>query len=460
VSETLPQTGQVLSYYGDDFTGSTDALEVLGANGFSPVLFLKPPSREQIARFPDCRAIGIAGVSRSRSPEWMSSELPSVFEGLKRLGAQVCHYKVCSTFDSSPETGSIGRALEIGQKVFAVPYVPVVVGVPSMGRYTLFGNLFANYHGTIYRIDRHPAMMSHPVTPMTESDLRLHLSRQTQKRIGLLDIVSLRHPHLDDKFREVLAGDPDAILFDVLDQQSLIQVGRILWSRRPPGGSFIVGSSGVEYALVAYWRAAGLLPPPPEFRRVAPVDRLVVVSGSCSPKTERQILWSLDHGFVGIPINADALVASDSVKGDRSTWASRPLAELARGRSIVLYTALGEEDSARARDARGGESSFGMRLGEQLGTLLRELVCRAGVRRVLVAGGDTASHVGQQLSLEALTMLSPMIPGAPLCRAHSREPGLDGLELVLKGGQVGSDDCFGRVQLGQSVESAGWRKDT
>ena len=64
-------------------------------------------------------AIGVAGESRSRDPEWMSAHLPQIFTRLSELRAGVCHYKVCSTFDSSPETGSIGRAREIGQSVFA-----------------------------------------------------------------------------------------------------------------------------------------------------------------------------------------------------------------------------------------------------------------------------------------------------------------------------------------------------
>jgi len=447
VSDELPKSGLILSYYGDDFTGSTDALEVLGNNGLSPVLFLRPPSPEQMVGYPDCRAVGVAGVSRSQSPAWMSLELPPVFESLKRLGSQVYHYKVCSTFDSSPETGSIGRALEIGQQVFGVPFVPIVVGVPVLRRYTLFGNLFADYQGNIYRIDRHPAMMSHAVTPMTESDLRVHLSRQTSKKIGLFDIIALQQLHPDEKFQELLAENPDAILFDTLDQASLIQVGGILWTRRPASGSFIVGSSGVEYALVAYWQASGLLPGLPQFAPVLEVDRLVVVSGSCSPNTERQILWALGHGFVGIPVDADALVAGDEATG--RGLLDKALLELAKGKSVVLYTALGKKDSTLARAARARESSFGMRLSGQIGVLLREIIQRSGIRRVLIAGGDTASYVGRQLGLEALTMASPMLPGAPLCHAHADSPSVDGLELVFKGGQMGTDDCFARVKTGQ-----------
>src|SRR5438270_7348713 len=178
-------------FYGDDFTGSTDALESLASNGIHTVLFLDPPSDEALARFPDCRAIGVAGESRSRNPDWMSAHLPAIFSRLAELRAGICHYKVCSTFDSSPETGSIGRALEIGQDVFRTAWVPVVVAAPHLGRYVLFGNLFAVGGGAIHRIDRPPTMQCHPVTPMNEADLRMHLGRQTSRKLELLDVLAV-----------------------------------------------------------------------------------------------------------------------------------------------------------------------------------------------------------------------------------------------------------------------------
>ena len=114
-------TGPLYCYYGDDFTGSTDVLESLAANAVSSVLFVDPPDPPLRERFRECRAVGVAGESRSRSPEWMSEHLPGIFRALKPLGAPFYHYKVCSTFDSSPRHGSIGRALELGQQAFNNP---------------------------------------------------------------------------------------------------------------------------------------------------------------------------------------------------------------------------------------------------------------------------------------------------------------------------------------------------
>ena len=116
----------LFSYYGDDFTGSTDALEALSVHGVRTVLFPGVPSEPQLQRFKDYDAIGIAGESRSRSPEWMHRNLPRIFEFLHSLGAPVTQYKVCSTFDSSPETGNIAVAMAIGREVFRSVCVPVV----------------------------------------------------------------------------------------------------------------------------------------------------------------------------------------------------------------------------------------------------------------------------------------------------------------------------------------------
>jgi uncharacterized protein YgbK (DUF1537 family) len=157
---------------------------------------------------------------------------------------------------------------------------------------------------------------------------------------------------------------------------------------------------------------------------VEPVGPVLVVSGSCSAVTERQIRWALDHGYVGIAV----------APNDLRDWTELVLAAsaaLVAGRNTVIYTALGAAT----------EFGYGDFLGVVLGLVLRELLERTSVRRVLLCGGDTSSHAVQQLGLYALTWMANLQVGAPLCRAHG-DSGLDGLELVLKGGQVGSDDFF------------------
>ena len=206
------------SFYGDDFTGSTDVLEGLSIAGVGSVLFLGAPSPGQLEKFNDCQAFGIAGDSRSRSPEWMDEHLPAVFERLRSFGAPVVHYKTCSTFDSSPRVGSIGRAMEIGLRTFKSAFVPVVVAAPHLKRYVVFGNLFAAGGNEVYRIDRHPTMSRHPVTPMHEADLRLHLAQQTRMRVGLIDLPTLQSGLPEEALSARLKAGDQAVVFDGVER--------------------------------------------------------------------------------------------------------------------------------------------------------------------------------------------------------------------------------------------------
>jgi uncharacterized protein YgbK (DUF1537 family) len=137
----------LLSFYGDDLTGSTDVMEALALRGVPTVRFTQQPTQAQREKFSDVRAIGLAGSSRSESPTWMDEHSAPAFAWLKTLDATVCHYKICSTFYSSPTIGSIGRVIDIVQAVFQQANVPLVVGAPQLKRHTAYGNLFAAYQG-------------------------------------------------------------------------------------------------------------------------------------------------------------------------------------------------------------------------------------------------------------------------------------------------------------------------
>jgi uncharacterized protein YgbK (DUF1537 family) len=448
----------LLTFYGDDFTGSTDALEALSIAGFASILFLDPPHPEALRdRFPGVQAVGVAGIGRSLTPAQMDSHLPAIFDAMKRLRAPIFHYKVCSTFDSSPEFGSIGRALDLGQAVFRSPFVPLVVGVPVLRRYCVFGNLFAAAGDEIFRLDRHPTMSRHPVTPMRESDLRVHLAHQTDKRIALFDILHLAGApaDVDHRFSRLLESRPDVVLFDVLREEQLAEIGRLIWRHSGAHPLFAVGSSGVEYALTAHLKKNGSPSAAPRYLPPGPADRMVVMSGSCSPATERQITWAADHGFSAIPLDTVRLTDRDLAPQERTRVIGRALAALAGGRSVVLHSCLGPDDPRLAAAVAGsagrrGRGSNGSALGEQMGIILKILLQRTGLRRVVVAGGDTSGQVVRSLGISALEMIAPTEAGAPLCRAYSADSMIDGLEIALKGGQVGKSDYLRNVLLGSA----------
>ena len=440
----------LLSYYGDDLTGSTDAMEALSLGGVDTVLFLRQPDAAQLARFSLCRAIGLAGTSRSRSPSWMDRELTPALAWLRTLEAAVCHYKLCSTFDSAPEIGSVGRAIDIGHALFAQPVTPLVVGVPQLRRYTAFGHLFAAMAGTPYRIDRHPVMSRHPVTPMHEADLRLHLEKQTAKKVLLADFALLKSNGADAAIDDLMREDGTVLLLDVLDAETQQAVGRHLWRHSRDRPLFVAGSSGVEYALLHAWHEGGLAEKQSRFPAPGAVDRIAVVSGSCSQVTEGQIRWSIENGFTGIALDAATLAAPGDITAGDPAFLRDALAILATGRSPILYTAMGPSTDMGAGqlDEEGRHQ-----IGRNLGRILKRLIAEAGLARAVVAGGDTSSHALSELGILALKTLLPLpeTPGSPLCTAFDETGAFDGLQVALKGGQIGSPAYFSNIRSGLAV---------
>ncbi|MBO2010134.1 four-carbon acid sugar kinase family protein [Hymenobacter negativus] len=438
----------LLAYYGDDFTGSTDALEFLSRAGARTALFIAPPTPAQLAAYPGLDAIGVAGLTRAMLPDAMQAALEPAFAQLRALGPRHVHYKVCSTFDSSPTVGSIGRAIEVGSRVFAGAFVPLLVAAPPLGRYCVFGNLFARLGigsgGGIFRLDRHPSMSRHPVTPADESDLRLHLARQTNKPIGLLDILQITRPLAEVQAAlaaQVRAG-AEVILFDALYDEQLLGIGAALdgcATEKEP--LFSVGSSGVEMALGQLWAQFGTLTPVVEWPSPGRAAPLLVVSGSCSPVTAGQIEWAKANGFAEVVLDAETLAAGINTPAAVAPYQQQAVNLLTGHRSVIVHTNGGVKTTSTNLPAEI--------LGTALGLIAREAVQQTGVRRVVVAGGDTSSYAARAMGIEAVEMVAPLYPGAPLCRASAPDSPLHGLEVNFKGGQVGAPEYFGVLLEGR-----------
>jgi uncharacterized protein YgbK (DUF1537 family) len=449
-----------LTFYGDDLTGSTDVMESLAMNGMRTVLFFEPPAEKDLEAFGDVDAIGVAGTSRSMTPAEMDEALPPVFEQLRQFDSELCHYKVCSTFDSAPDVGSIGHAIDLGTEVFASSPVPIVVAAPDLhprGRYVAFGNLFATVDGETYRLDRHPTMKDHPVTPMGEADLREHLAEQTTKNIDIVDLLDLEggtgSPR--DAFTAT-REDAELVFFDTVTEEHQLTVGELVWEycASRPETVFAVGSSGLEYAITDHLQETGDLDDDRANETLPRKVPTVVVSGSASPVTAEQIDWALDHGFDGYRLDSSRLIDDAVAEDERRAAVQAALDSIDAGRSVVLYSARGPDDESIAETERSAselgieETAVGSRLGREQGAILRDVLERTTVDRVCVAGGDTSGYVAPALDVYALELLTPLAPGGPLCRASSEDDRFDRLEIALKGGQVGQADYFGLVRDG------------
>lgn len=445
----------LIAFFGDDFTGSTDALEQLTLAGVQTVLFIDVPTPAQLDKFQGLEAFGVAGTTRALAPKEMEDVLRPAFQAIAKLNPHYVHYKVCSTFDSSPTIGSIGKALDIGAEIFKTPTVPVLVAVPKYGRYSLFGNLFARMgigsDGQIYRLDRHPSMSRHPSTPADESDIRIHLSKQTKKQIGLFDLLQV-HQFENQSF-DIDFKDSEVMLFDAVKQEELSTIGRILNSmRKLDQPLFMVGSSGIEMALGTVF---GHTVAPEKSKKLSQITTpVLVVSGSCSAVTAHQIENAIDFGFEAIEVDTLQLAShinEDFDSNDKyldtvaAQYADTLLKGLRAGKSVVLHTSLGSDDprlatTASCLEQRGLPKKVTAKLyGTLLGLAVKKVTEQIQLQRIIVAGGDTSSYAARAMGVEAVEVIASLSAGAPICLAHGKGS-IDQLQVVFKGGQVGKPD--------------------
>jgi 3-oxoisoapionate kinase len=447
----------LLAFYGDDFTGSADAMEALTINGVKTALFLGHPTEDQLkASRSDLQAVGISGTSRTMTPAQMDKELPGQFALLDSLQPRLIHYKVCATFDSSPTIGSIGHAADIAFDVLKPDYGVIVQGIPLIGRYIAFGNHFTVYGDRRFRLDRHPVMSKHPITPMDESDIRVHFGRMSKKKVALIDLLHLEESRqaVSDRFDRSVA-ESEIVLFDTLTDKNLIEIGELLHEKSATRKIFAIGSSGFEYAMARYWRANGLVSEPPEFPSVGRAERLIVISGSAAANTAEQINHAITHGFAGIALDTERLVDETAAEDERKRVIKEGLARLGEGKNLLLHTTIGPDDPiigktvAKIRQLGIDSSETGKIIGKQQGLILRALLEETGIRRVCVAGGDTCSYTLRQLDIHSLELLMPIAPAAPMCRAFSDNSRFNGLQVASKGGQIGRPDYFLQVLEGR-----------
>lgn len=430
-------------WYGDDFTGATDTLAVLAQSGLRAMLFLGVPSPQVLAAAGPLDAVGIAGAARAMAPDAMHVALTEVGHFFRHLAPPMLHYKVCSTFDSAVQVGNIACAIQALRPAVDHRWVPIVGGQPSLGRYCAFSHLFAaaGTGGSVHRIDRHPTMRQHPVTPMAESDLRLHLGRQGMAHISALHFPDYDSPAdvLDAKLQALQAQHAaDAplcpTLLDLTSPQQLATVGRLLWQHAQQARLLAVGSSAVAQALVAHWK--GPQPSAPEEQ--APLQRapgpVFAWAGSLSPLTAMQVAAASDYQRIAVdaqqlcsdPACAPALLDTIGTA-------------LHHGHHVLAYTA--------PTDGRTAQLASAAQVAQVSAQLVAQVVqqqARQGrpLRRLGIAGGDTSSHAVQALQLWGLSYRGLLCPGVALSQAHSADPARDGMELMLKGGQMGGEDLF------------------
>lgn len=431
-----------LAFYGDDFTGASDNAAQYARHGLRTLLYFDNPSEAELARAAQAYdVIGVAGIARSLAPAAMAEELVPVLRNFQSLRVPFIQYKCCSTFDSSPAIGSLGEAIRLMRALWPDSLVPVVAATPEFGRYTVFGHHFAKAGDRVWRLDRHPVMSRHPVTPMDESELALILERQgftpaTAVHLRMLDDYEGRA----DALALAVAAD-DGVVFDGCTQQQVKTVAASLWNVSRRRTVCALAAQGLAHALGDWMRDEGLIDAPRPVQALPPVERLLVLSGSCSALSAAQIDWAIAHGFEGVRVDESGL-SGDS---EAAALEAKMLAALAAGRSVVMYTAKGPDDARAALPA----AELARRIGELYARLARAAVVQAGLTRLVIAGGDSSSFTMRALGAVALEICaSHFKQNAHVCTVQSDDPAIHGVQVLLKGGQVGADDLYGLMLNG------------
>lgn len=430
-----------LAFYGDDFTGASDNAAQYARHGLRTLLYFDNPLEAELARAAQSYdVIGVAGIARSLPPDAMAEELVPVLRNFQKLGVPFIQYKCCSTFDSSPGIGSLGAAIRMMRQHWPDSLVPVVAATPEFGRYTVFGHHFAKAGDRVWRLDRHPVMSRHPVTPMQESELAQILAQQGFAPAGAVDLRLLdEHEGHTDVLANAIADD-DSIVFDGSTQQQVKTVAASLWKVSRRRTVCALAAQGLAHALGDWMRDEGLVDAALPLQELPPVDRLLVLSGSCSALSAAQIDWALAHGFEGMHIDP-AILGTEA----EQALEAKMLAALCAGRSVAMYTAKGPDDARAAMPA----AELAVCIGELYARLARAAIVQAGLTRLVIAGGDSSSFTMRALGAVALEVCaSHFKQNAHVCTVQSEDPAIHGVQVLLKGGQVGANDLYGLMLNG------------
>lgn len=403
-------------YVADDFTGASDTLATLSRAGCRSRLFADLPP---VGSLKGLDAWGIATHARALDRAGVMALAARLGTGLAPhfTDGGVLHVKVCSTFDSALEVGNIallaqGLAGEIGAHRIAV-----VGGQPSLGRYAIFGTLFARGpDGAIHRIDRHPVMAQHPVTPMHEADLVRHLAD-----LGLAGLRLVPRG-------ESGAGVPWPRFYDVLEADDLIAVGLDLHREVSQGGPLVViGASSVAEAWTTSMPLQATSRPPIGPCASAWRGPVLAFVGSRSALTAAQVEQA--QGFLRLPVAPADLV------GDTAE-ASRVLAAVRQGldadeNCLVWVTPA----SLPAGQTPAMLADAGARF-------VTRVLAQVSPGALVIVGGDTSSAVVRAIAPRYLDHAGDLGPGVPILTAR----GEDGdLPMILKGGQMGEATFFTRI---------------
>ena len=413
----------LLGAIADDFTGATDLCNTLVRRGMRTVQLIDVPTPG--TNIPDAEAVVIALKSRTVPAAEAIAKSLAALTWLKTAGARQILFKYCSTFDST-DAGNIGPVAEALMSALDTDFTLFCPAFPEAGRTIYRGYLFV---GDVLLSES--GMRDHPLTPMRDPSLVRVLQRQSRGRVGLVPaaIVSRGAAAIRGAFAELRRRGFAHAIVDAIEDRDLEAIGEAAADFK-----LITGGSGIALGLPENFRRRGLLDGGAADSLPAISGAAAVLSGSCSTATLAQVAYMKERA-PAFTIDPIAVAEGGDVAQQALAWA-KPLL----GEQPILISATAPPEKVAEAQSRLGRERAGAVVEESLAAIARGLAA-AGVRRFVVAGGETAGAVVQALGVTGLRIGRQIDPGVPWT-ASLGEPAL---ALALKSGNFGAPDFFLRA---------------
>jgi len=404
----------------DDFTGATDLAGMLAEGGARTMLVLGVPAADDAP--PDAEAVVVALKTRTIPAQDAVAQSLAAWRWLAESGARQAYFKYCSTFDSTDQ-GNIGPVAEALWRATGEGPAVFVPSFPENGRTVYRGHLFV-----FDQLLSDSGMRNHPLTPMTDANLVRVLSRQTGLGVGMIryDTVAEGADAVRTEAERLAAAGTPFIVVDTLSNHDLLAIGAACRDF-----ALVTGGSGLALGVAPHIRSGD-----PKVATALPAvgGRIVCLSGSCSEATNAQVRrFATAH-----PVRKLDPVALAEGRETAETAAAWALSKLEEGPCLVSATA--PPDEVKAAQARLGADHAAAVVEDALATVAK-ILRRSGVRRFVVAGGETSGAVATALGISRLAVGGQVAPGVPWCATLEAEP----VAVALKSGNFGGESFFERA---------------
>ena len=408
----------------DDYTGASDLANTLTRAGLRTVQTIGVPADD--LALPEVDAVVVSLKSRSIEAGLAVSRSRAAEKWLRARGAGHVLFKICSTFDST-DAGNIGPVMDALRADCGEGVVLVTPAFPETGRTIYQGNLFV---GAV-PLNESP-LKDHPLNPMHDSNLVRVLARQSKTQVGLVDLATVTRgaEAVRARLAELSGKGTGAAIIDAVFDRDLETIGLVAAEHRLSVGASGIGL-GLARALVSTGKVKSTAASSETGAAVG--GPAACLAGSCSQATLKQIA-NAESVMPVFHLDPDHILTGANEAQRALDWAKPRLTE-----GPVLIASSATPDQVAALQARHGRDAAGHAIEQTMADIAESLV-KSGVRRLIVAGGETSGAVVDRLRIPGFLVGVEIAAGVPVLRAVGAEAGV--MLLALKSGNFGGPEFF------------------